>query len=145
MIFHGQVGPEQVRDGRWLHPGGELTAPGTDRRTGGKAYHARFKEEYSTSPLSDIPFFKTTGFCLSQGAALQRKPHLCIPVLGIARPQSQFPHSFVCERKPIMGIYDSLSDAWMWKLGLRPHSSFSGVISLEFLVLCLLQCDPFPL
>jgi hypothetical protein len=28
---------------------------------------------------------------------LQRKSHLCIPSLGIARPQSQFPHSCVCE------------------------------------------------
>jgi hypothetical protein len=30
--------------------------------------------------------------------ALQRKSHLCITFLGIARPQSQFPHSCVCER-----------------------------------------------
>jgi hypothetical protein len=29
---------------------------------------------------------------------LQGKYHLCIPFLGIARPQSQFPHSCVCER-----------------------------------------------
>jgi hypothetical protein len=31
-------------------------------------------------------------------AALQRKSHLCIPFLGIAWSQSQFPHSCVCER-----------------------------------------------
>jgi hypothetical protein len=30
--------------------------------------------------------------------ALQRKSHLCIPFLGIARPQSQYAHSCVCER-----------------------------------------------
>jgi hypothetical protein len=29
---------------------------------------------------------------------LQRKSHLCIPFLGIARPQPQFQHSCVCER-----------------------------------------------
>jgi hypothetical protein len=29
---------------------------------------------------------------------LLRKSHLCIPRKGIARPQSQFPHSCVCER-----------------------------------------------
>ncbi len=29
---------------------------------------------------------------------LQGKSQLCIPFLGIARPQSQFPHSCVCER-----------------------------------------------
>jgi hypothetical protein len=31
-------------------------------------------------------------------SALQRKSHLCIPILGIARPQPQFPQSCVCER-----------------------------------------------
>ncbi len=30
--------------------------------------------------------------------ALRGKSHLCIPFLGIVRPQSQFPHSCVCER-----------------------------------------------
>ncbi len=29
---------------------------------------------------------------------LQRKSHLCIPILEIARPQSSFPNSCVCER-----------------------------------------------
>jgi hypothetical protein len=31
-------------------------------------------------------------------ATLQRKSHLCVPFLGISRPQYQFPHSSVCER-----------------------------------------------
>jgi hypothetical protein len=30
--------------------------------------------------------------------SLQRKSYLFIPFLGIARPQSQFPHSCDCER-----------------------------------------------
>ncbi len=29
---------------------------------------------------------------------LQPKSHLCVPFLGIVRPQSQFPHSCVCEQ-----------------------------------------------
>ncbi len=29
---------------------------------------------------------------------LQRKSYLCVPFLGIAWPQSQYPHSCVCER-----------------------------------------------
>jgi hypothetical protein len=54
-----------------------------------------------------------------------------------------FPHSCVCERfymfpgsvclfccrkicGPILGIYESLTDTWMWKLGLRQRNSFSG-------------------
>ncbi len=31
-------------------------------------------------------------------ATLERKSHLCIPFLGIARPQPQFSQSCVCER-----------------------------------------------
>ncbi len=33
-----------------------------------------------------------------EGSALKGKSHLCIPFLGIVRPQSKFPHSCVCER-----------------------------------------------
>ncbi len=59
--------------------------------------------------------------------ALQRNFELCIPRKGIARPESQFPHSCVCERsiyfprlvhlfsccrigRPIMGIHKSLTE-----------------------------------
>ncbi len=38
---------------------------------------------------------------------------------------------------PIAGIYKSLTDAWMWKLGLRPRYSFSGNICFEISVFCL--------
>ncbi len=33
-----------------------------------------------------------------QPGILQQKSHLCIPFLGVTRPQYQFPHSCVCER-----------------------------------------------
>ncbi len=77
---------------------------------------------------------------------LQRKSHFCIFFLGIAQPQSQFPHSCVCERiiyciprigphtscsrmgRRITEMYKSLSYTCMWKLGLMPHNSFSGNI-----------------
>jgi hypothetical protein len=45
---------------------------------------------------------------------------------GISGPQSQFPHSCVCERimyRLILWIYKSLKDTWMWKFGLRPRYS----------------------
>jgi hypothetical protein len=60
---------------------------------------------------------------------------------GIVRPQSQFPHSCVCERfiyshdrsaysaagnmwsGPILGSYKSLTGTCIWKLGLRPRNS----------------------
>ncbi len=51
----------------------------------GPVYEARPIDCYSSWPPSFV-------------AALQRKSHLCIPFLGIARPQPQFPHSCVCER-----------------------------------------------
>jgi hypothetical protein len=46
------------------------------------------------SLLCDSPFFKD-GRVMSQGAALQRKSLLCITVMEIVRPQSQF-HIFMC-------------------------------------------------
>ncbi len=36
-----------------------------------------------------------------------------------------------------MGIYNSLTDTWMWKLGLRPRYSFSGNICFKFSAFCL--------
>ncbi len=33
---------------------------------------------------------------------------------------------------PIVGIYKSLTDTWMQKLGMRPHSVISGNICFEF-------------
>ncbi len=45
--------------------------------------------------------------------------------------------------RPIVGIYKSLTDAWMWKLGLRPRYSFSGNICFEISVFCLCSAQPF--
>ncbi len=90
---------------------------------------------------------------------LQRKSHLCIPFVGIVRPQPQFQHSCVCERfiysprigphissrrigRPIVGIYKSLTDAWRLKLGLRPRYSFSGNICFEISVFYLCSVEP---
>ncbi len=42
--------------------------------------------------------FLTIYFNSSLWPTLQRKSHFCIPFLGIARPQSLFPHSCVRER-----------------------------------------------
>jgi hypothetical protein len=48
-------------------------------------------------------------------------------------------HIFPCSRigRVIIGIYKLLSDTCMWKLGLRPHNSFSGNICFDFSVLFL--------
>jgi len=72
-----------------------------------------------------------------------RKFETNIPRKGIARPQSQLPHSCVCERfilyiptidlpillqeicGPIMGIYKSLTDTCMW--GLRGAIPRKGI------------------
>jgi len=48
-------------------------------------------------------------------------------------------HIFSCSRidRPIVRMYKSLTDTWMWKLRLWPRNSFSGNIFFEFPVLCL--------
>ncbi len=62
-----------------------------------------------------------------------------IPRKGISGSQSHFPHSCVYECfiyfhdrspilleeicRPILGLYESLTGTWMWKLGLRPRYS----------------------
>ncbi len=72
-----------------------------------------------------------------------RKFEINIPRKGIARPQSHVEtavSTFTCLWAiyiysqsvclfccgPILGIYKSLTETWMWKLGLRPRNSFSG-------------------
>jgi hypothetical protein len=72
-----------------------------------------------------LPRWRTPGTGSASHYTLQRKSHLCIPFLGIARRQSQFPHSCVCERfiysqdrytwlqhikRPILEKYKSLTD-----------------------------------
>jgi hypothetical protein len=40
-----------------------------------------------------------------------------------------------CSREecgPILGIYKSLTDTWMWKLGLRPRNSQKGIHKWDF-------------
>ncbi len=103
-------------------------------------------------------------FCyIRMCTALQWQFRLYIPFLGIARPQPQFPHSCVCERfiysqdqstyflqknRPTHrgNIYsNSLTDTWMWKLGLRPRYSFSGNICFKFSAFWLCSvCSKLP-
>ena len=39
--------------------------------------------------------------------------------------------------------YNSLTDTWMWKLGLRPRYSFSGNICFKFSAFCLCSAPLF--
>ena len=81
-----------------------------------------------------------------------RKFETNIPRKGISGPQSQFPHSCVCEQIiyshdgsvfsaegnmwTILIIYKSLTDTWMWKLGLRPRNSQKRNIKTELPLQC---------
>ncbi len=47
--------------------------------------------------------------------------------------------------RPIVGIYNSLIDTWMWKLGLRLQYSFSGNICFKFSAFCLCSAPVFTL
>ncbi len=63
--------------------------------------------------------------------------HIHVSVSDIFIPRIG-PHiSFSRTGRPIVGIYNSLTDTWMWKLGLRPQCSFSGNICFKFSAFCL--------
>ncbi len=81
-----------------------------------------------------------------------RKFETNIPRKGISGSQSQFPHSCVCDRiiyshggsaflleeicGPILRIYKSLTDTWIWKQGLRPRYSQERNIWSELPLQC---------
>jgi|LakMenE18May11ns_1017448.scaffolds.fasta_scaffold9586978_1 hypothetical protein len=73
-----------------------------------------------------------------------------IPTLMFLWAIYLFPQSvcLFCCRKiggPILGIYRSLTDTWMWKLGLRPHNSFSGNTQIEISLQCNISPHRCPL
>ncbi len=69
--------------------------------------------------------------------------HVSVSDLYILRIGSHFSCSRI--RRSIVGIYKSLTDTWMWKLGLWLRNSFSENICFEFtlLVLCSAWWDNF--
>jgi hypothetical protein len=77
--------------------------------------------------------------------SLQRKSHLFIHRKGISHVHIHVSvidlyipriavHTFSCSRigRPIVGIYKSPIDTWMWKLGLWPRNSFLGIFFSNF-------------
>ncbi len=50
--------------------------------------------------------------------------HVYVSDLHYIFPVCLFCYRKICGR--ILGKYKSLTDTWMWKLGLRPRNSFSG-------------------
>ncbi len=63
--------------------------------------------------------------------------HIHVSVSDLYIPRIS-PH-ISCSRigRSILGIYKSLADTWMWKLGLWPRNAFAGNICFEFSVLVL--------
>ncbi len=81
---------------------------------------------------------KRTSMTTLQSANTENSKQIFPEMNCAATVLQQFPHSCVCERfiifqrsvclfccriifGPTLGIYKSLTDTWMWKLGLRPE------------------------
>jgi hypothetical protein len=86
--------------------------------------------------------------------ALYQKFETKIPINETALPRSQFPFMYIFVSnlytptigpqtqysnigRPIVGMYKSLTDTWMQKLGTRPRSFISGYKCFEFSVQCV--------
>jgi hypothetical protein len=63
--------------------------------------------------------------------------HIHVSVNDLYIPKISLHISSSRKGRPIVGIYSSLTDMRMWKLGLRPRYSFSGNICFKFSAFCL--------
>ncbi len=63
--------------------------------------------------------------------------HIHVSVSNLYSPRIVLHISSSRIGRPLMGIYNLLTDTWMWKLGLRPRYSFSGNICFKISVFCL--------
>jgi hypothetical protein len=93
---------------------------------------------------------------LNKIATLQGKSHLCIPFLGIARPQSQFPHSCVCERfiysqdrSTYFPAAEQADQSWKYKnlsqiyeCGNWETESYNSVLEITVSILGIHKCEP---
>ncbi len=82
-----------------------------------------------------IPFiYSFSGNC---AASAPISTFMCLWAIYMYIPRIG-PHIFSSRKgRPIVGIYNTLTDTWMWKLGLRPRYSFSGNICFQFSAFCL--------
>ncbi len=72
-----------------------------------------------------------SGNCAAS-AAIYTNTHSCVCDRFIYSQDRSTYNSSSRKGRHIVGIYNSLTDTWMWKLGLRPRYSFSGNISFKF-------------
>jgi hypothetical protein len=91
-----------------------------------------------------IPFIYS--FSGNSVASAPISTFMCLWAIYICSPRIG-PHiSSSRKGRPITGIYNSLTDTWMWKLGLRPRYSFSGNICFKIsaFFLCSVECVSLP-
>jgi hypothetical protein len=94
------------------------------------------KNEYILPPCTATKISLMYSFSENSGASAPIFTFMCLWAIYIV-PGSVYNISSSRIGRLSVGIYKSLTDAWMWKLVLRPRYSFSGNICFEISVFCL--------
>ncbi len=135
ILFHsctGLTGCRTVRHLQKLYKGGKMYALDVHSAGGGETLSEHPHPARPYTHCNENPIYVFLSWELR---GLSPTFHINVSVSYLFIPRIS-PHTS-CSRigRSIVGIYKSLTDTWMWKLGLWPRISFLGNIYFEFSVL----------
>jgi hypothetical protein len=138
------------KTGRWrspspsglIYPPPPTPIPAEFRRNSAKKMFYFVFREIARYPFRGHPASHCNGnsvyiFLFWELRGLSPNFHIHVSVSDLYIPRIGPRISSSRKGRPIVEIYNSWTDTWIWKLGLRPRYSFSGNICFKFSAFCL--------